>query len=65
VFGRYVLPLMPILCLLSAAAVFALLGRGAPNRRAVRPPAQRALLGVAYWRFSPVPLPRACGGWIS
>jgi hypothetical protein len=27
VFGRYVLPLMPILCLLSAAAVFALLGR--------------------------------------
>jgi 4-amino-4-deoxy-L-arabinose transferase-like glycosyltransferase len=47
VFGRYVLPLMPILCLLSAAAVFALLGRARRTSALSGRPAQRALLGVA------------------
>jgi hypothetical protein len=47
VFGRYVLPLLPIVCLLSSAAVFELLSVAARVPSLARPAFQRVLLAVA------------------
>jgi 4-amino-4-deoxy-L-arabinose transferase-like glycosyltransferase len=46
-FGRYALPLLPIVCLLSSAAVFALLRRARREPALSGRPAQRALLAAA------------------
>jgi hypothetical protein len=47
VFGRYVLPLLPIVCLLSAAAVFELLSLAKRIPALSTPALQRTLLAVA------------------
>lgn len=63
VFGRYVLPLLPILCLLSSAAVFALLRRARRVPALSGRPAQRALLAAAVLALVTGPTV-ACVRWL-
>ncbi len=46
VFGRYALPLLPVVCLLSSAAVFELVALAARVPSLARPPARRSLLAA-------------------
>jgi 4-amino-4-deoxy-L-arabinose transferase-like glycosyltransferase len=62
-YGRYVLPLLPIACLLSSVAVFALLRRARRVPALSGRPAQRALLAVAVVALLAGPTV-ACVRWL-